>query len=81
MLGPKAREAVPALRAALTDKRLQVRISAAGALAHIDPTATETIPVLLERLEHQDDIDLRSVASPRAGPSRSSGETVLPVPI
>ena len=54
-LGPRARKAVPALRAALTDKRPQARICAAVALVHIDPSATDAIPVLMESLNHQDD--------------------------
>ena len=54
-LGPKAGEAIPSLRAALTDKRPRVRISAAITLAHIDPSATESIPVLIEGLKHQND--------------------------
>jgi HEAT repeat protein len=53
-LGPKDREAVPALRAALADKRTQVRISAAVALANIDPSAVEAIPVLIEALKQFD---------------------------
>jgi len=57
-LGPKAREAVPALRGALTDKRPQVRISAAVALAHIDFPAPEAIPVLIEALRHPGDEEL-----------------------
>ena len=52
-LGSKARETVPALRAALTDRRPQVRISAAVALAHIEPSAPESIPVLIEALNHR----------------------------
>ena len=58
LLGPKAREVVPSLRVALTDKRLPVRISAAVALAHIDPSASEAVPVLIEGLMHGDDQDL-----------------------
>ena len=65
-LGPKAREAVPSLRAALTDKQLQVRIYAAGALAHIEPSATDSIPVLIEALKHPDDRDLDIGAVPGA---------------
>ena len=54
-LGRKAREAIPSLRRALTDPRPQVRYSAAAALAQIDPSALETIPILIEALNHQDD--------------------------
>jgi HEAT repeat protein len=71
-LGPKAREAVPALRAALMDHRRQVRFSAAVALAHIEPSATESVPVLIEALKHRDDeeLNLRDVpgALARLGP-------------
>ncbi len=54
-LGPKAREVIPSLRAALTDKRPQVRFSAAIALAQIAPSVTESIPVLIEALNYLDD--------------------------
>jgi HEAT repeat protein len=57
-LGPKARDAVPALRPALADNRMQVRFSGAVALAHIQPGAAEPIPVLIEALSHLDDRDL-----------------------
>jgi HEAT repeat protein len=62
-LGPKAREAVPALRAALTDRRLQCRFSAAVALASIDPSVTASIPVLNEALKYlnDDEIDISDV--------------------
>jgi HEAT repeat protein len=56
-LGPRAPEATPSLRGALSDKRLQVRISAAVALAHIDRSATEAIPALIEGLNHLLDDD------------------------
>ncbi|MGP0065868.1 MAG: HEAT repeat domain-containing protein, partial [Isosphaeraceae bacterium] len=65
-LGPKAREAVPSLRETLTDKRFQVRIYAAGALAHIEPAATDSIPVLIEALKHPDDRDLDVMEVPGA---------------
>jgi HEAT repeat protein len=55
VLGPKAREATPSLRSALSDKRLHVRISAAVALAHIEPSTTGSIPVLIEGLNHLDE--------------------------
>jgi HEAT repeat protein len=54
LLGPTAREAVPALRAALTDKRFRLRSLAAVALAHIDPSAGESIPVLIQALKRLD---------------------------
>jgi HEAT repeat protein len=54
-LGPRANGAVPALRAALTDKRPQARICAAVTLVQIDPSATDAIPVLIESLTHRDD--------------------------
>jgi HEAT repeat protein len=65
-LGPKAHEAVPALRAALTDKRPQVRFSAAVALAHIEPSVTGSIPVLIEALNHLDDEALEVGEVPKA---------------
>jgi HEAT repeat protein len=57
-LGPKGREAVPALRAALTDKRPEVRVSAAVALAQIEPSAPESVPVLIEALRQPDNPEL-----------------------
>ncbi|HEV3164424.1 MAG TPA: HEAT repeat domain-containing protein, partial [Isosphaeraceae bacterium] len=65
-LGPKARAAAPALRGALMDKRPQVRINAAVALARIDPSATEAIPVLIEALNHLTDETLDVYLVPRA---------------
>jgi len=53
-LGPKARAAAPTLRAALSDKRPQWRFSAAAVLAFIDPSAAESIPVLIEALNQKD---------------------------
>ncbi len=71
-LGPKARESAPLLRAALADKRLQVRYSSAVALAHIDPDSPGVIPVLIEALDHLDDESLDvggvPVALARFGP-------------
>jgi len=57
-LGPKAREAAPALRVALADKRPQCRYSAAVALVSIEPSGTDSIPVLIEALDHLEDQDL-----------------------
>jgi HEAT repeat protein len=65
-LGPKAREAVPALRTALADHRLQVRFSAATALAHIEPSVMESIPVLIEALDHLHDDALEVMEVPEA---------------
>ncbi len=65
-LGSKAHKAVPALRATLTDQRPQVRFSAAVALAHIEPSATESIPVLIEALNHLDDEELEVGEVPKA---------------
>jgi len=71
-LGPKACEAVPSLRAALTDKQLEVRVSAAVALAYIEPSEAESIPALIEGLNHLDDntLDVQEVpqALARLGP-------------
>jgi HEAT repeat protein len=65
-LGPKAREAVPSLRALLTDKRLEVRANAAVALAYIEPSLGESIPVLIEGLNHLDDNTLDVLEVPQA---------------
>ncbi len=65
-LGPRAREVAPALRAALTDRRLQVRISAAVALAHVDPPAPEAIPLLIEGLKKWGDQELSVESVPDA---------------
>ena len=46
----------------MTDQRLQVRIYAAVALAHIEPSAVESIPVLIEALKHPPDLDAGLVA-------------------
>lgn len=62
-LGPQAREAAPSLRAALADRRPRVRASAAAALAHVEPDATEAIPALIEALNGLDEeIDVWDVA-------------------
>jgi HEAT repeat protein len=79
-LGPKAREAAPALRAALKDGRAQVRVSAAVALAHVEPSsAREAVPQLTEALNHPNDEAPVLYTVPRAlarlGPSAS---TALP---
>ena len=50
-LGPRARAAIPALRKALTDPRLQVRIDAAEALTSIDPPAPDAVRVLIAVLD------------------------------
>jgi HEAT repeat protein len=79
-LGPKARGAIPALRGALADKRMQVRFSAAVALAHVEPAAKEAIPVLIEGLGHLGDqtLELSGIADALAlfGPR---GEAALPI--
>jgi HEAT repeat protein len=71
--GPAAHALVPRLRAALLDNRPQVRYSAATALAQIDPDGTESIPVLIEALDHlgDDDVDASESlpALARLGPS------------
>ncbi len=66
LLGLKAQQAIPSLHAALTDKRPQARISAAVALAHIDPAAAESIPALVEGLNHLDDNTLDAEYVPAA---------------
>lgn len=60
-LGPRAREAAPALRKALSDNRHQVRISSAVALAHVDADNSDAaIPVLIEALSHLKDEELNT---------------------
>jgi HEAT repeat protein len=65
-LGPKARETVPALRAVLADRRPQTRFSAAIAIAFIDPSAPEALPVLIEALKHLEDREIDVSHAPRA---------------
>jgi HEAT repeat protein len=48
--GPKAREAVKALSAALADEDLDVRYWAASALGHIGPEAADAVPALVGAL-------------------------------
>ncbi len=63
-LGPRAKSAVPGLRSALKDGRVQVRIYAAVALARIDPSGGGAIPVLIDALDHPlDNIDYDDVPS------------------
>ena len=52
LLGPGSKPVVPWLRLALKDPRAQVRIDAAIALARIDPSGGEAIPVLIDALDH-----------------------------
>jgi len=54
-LGSKAQAAAPTLRRALTDERIPVRVEAAKALAFIDPSSREAIPVLIDALNHHPD--------------------------
>jgi HEAT repeat protein len=65
-LGQRSGEAAPALRAALADKRPQVRFSAAVAVAFIEPTCAETVPVLIEALNYLNDEEIDVSATPRA---------------
>jgi HEAT repeat protein len=71
-LGARARDATPALRRALSDSRIQVRISAAVALTAIEPSSVDAIPVLIESLDQREDrnLDLTDVpaALARLGP-------------
>ncbi len=85
-LGPQAREAAPALRAALADKRPQSRYSAAVALVSIDPPSPESIPVLIEALNHLEDRDLELSNVPstlaRLGPrAKAALPTLIGLPI
>jgi HEAT repeat protein len=65
-LGPTAREAAPALRKALTNGSLQSRVSAAVALAHLDPSADDALPVLIDGLKHWGDQDVDTSSVPVA---------------
>src|SRR5262249_42459004 len=57
-IGPKAREISAELRNALRDKRPQIRFSAAVALAYIEPSPGEAIPVLIDALSQPEDQNL-----------------------
>jgi HEAT repeat protein len=70
LLGPRAKSLAPSLRSALSDERLQIRIDAASALIQIDPTARESMPVLIDALEnHSDEAFWVPEALRRAGPA------------
>jgi HEAT repeat protein len=62
-LGPRAREAVPALKKALSNPEPQVRYNSAAALAFNEPAVAEAIPVLLDALGHYggNDLDVSDV--------------------
>ena len=72
-LGPKAQEAIPSLRATLTNSGLQGRIWTAAALAQIEPSPTESISVLIDAFTQTVDRDLDRFGMPSAltqlGPS------------
>ena len=80
-LGPKARDAIPMLKRGLTDERLQVRFSSAVALANIEPSAENALPVLIEGLGHLEDPDLALEGVPttlgRLGPAAKAASPVL----
>ncbi len=81
-LGPRAKSVVPGLRSALKDSRAQVRIDAAIALARIDPSGGEAIPVLIDALDHpmdKDKIDYDEVpaALGHIGPAAKAAIPVL----
>ncbi len=65
-LGPRARDASRALRRALVEERPQVRYAAATALAYIEPSASDSVPVLNEALSHFGDQDLELSRVPAA---------------
>jgi HEAT repeat protein len=65
-IGPRARAAVPALRKALAVGERPVRFECAEALAFIDPTTAEAIPVLIEALDHVHDEDVDVCGVPMA---------------
>jgi RNA polymerase sigma factor (sigma-70 family) len=49
--GPRAKQALPALKAALSDADPQVRVDAAGALWKVGKDATKVLPVLVDALK------------------------------
>ena len=65
-LGQKYRAAAPTLRAGLGDNRPQVRFSAAIAIAFLEPTSADTVPVLIEALNYLNDKEIDASAAPRA---------------
>ncbi len=65
-LAPRARAAVPALRKALAAGKRPVRFECAEALAFIDPTTVEAVPVLIEALDHLHDEDVDGSGVPTA---------------
>ena len=79
--GRRPLKSAPSLKAALSDTRPQIRFSAAVALAHIEVSATEAIPVLIEALKHLDDreLELGGVVSTLAdfGPKAQAAIPVL----
>jgi HEAT repeat protein len=52
-VGPDAGDAVPALRAALTDRSPDVRIAAAEALGKVGPAAAEAVPAMAALLKEE----------------------------
>ena len=77
-LGPRAGAAVPRLRAALADPRIQVRVDAAVALAWIAPPAPESLPVLIDALKnHPDEATAVPAALGHLGPFASAAIPAL----
>ena len=80
--GPRAIAAAPQLRAMLSDGRLRFRVNAAVILAHIDRSATNVIPVLVEGLSPHGDEAVAAEgdvarALARFGPQAKSALPVL----
>ena len=61
-MGPNAREAVPALINALTDKQTRIRHAAADALGKVGPAAMNALPALVVRSLRDADFQVRLAA-------------------
>ncbi len=76
-LGPRGRDAIPALTEALDDKTAAVRRTAAMALAEMGPAARVAIPSLIALL-HDDDESVRCRAIVSLGQMGSDARTAAP---
>jgi HEAT repeat protein len=73
LLGSKAKAAIPGLRHALSDPRVEIRIDAAIALAGIEPPALEAIPVLIDAMNrHREEASSVPSALAKLGPAASA---------
>jgi HEAT repeat protein len=76
-IGPEAKEAIPALIAALNDQDADVRRYAADALGEIGPEAKVAVPALIAALNDQD-IVVRSSAAEALGKIGPEAKEVVP---